>query len=71
MHRLTACWNTLYAATAPELAAHGGAYLADCGIAPISADSRDFRYVRPYALDPTLAEQLGTTSEQLVGQSFS
>lgn len=63
--------TTLYAATAPELAAHSGAYLADCGIAPISATERDFRYVRPYALDPSLAEQLWAISEKLVGQRFA
>ncbi|HTU60510.1 MAG TPA: SDR family NAD(P)-dependent oxidoreductase [Polyangiales bacterium] len=63
--------TTLYAATAPELAGHGGAYLADCGIAPVSATERDFRYVRPYALDAAFAEQLWAVSEKLVGQRFA
>ena len=63
--------TTLYAATAPELRSHGGAYLADCSIAPVSPTERDFRYVRPYALDPALAERLWIISEKLVGQRFA
>jgi len=62
--------TSLYAATAPELAGKGGAYLVDCGIARVSADERDFSVVRPYALDPAAAERLWTVSERLVGQTF-
>jgi NAD(P)-dependent dehydrogenase (short-subunit alcohol dehydrogenase family) len=59
--------TTVYAATSPTLAGKGGAYLADCGIARISAEDRDFTCVRPYALDPELAERLWEVSERLVG----
>lgn len=58
--------TSLYAATAPELEGKGGAYLVDCGVARISEQDRDFTCVRPYALDPELAERLWTASEQLV-----
>jgi hypothetical protein len=62
--------TSVYAATAGELTGKGGAYLVDCGIAEVSAEARDFRCVRPYAIDPSLAERLWTVSEQLVGQRF-
>ena len=58
--------TSVYAATAPELAGRSGAYLVDCGIARVSADARDFNVVRPYALDPALAERLWSVSETLV-----
>ena len=52
--------TTVWAATAPELDAHGGAYLADCAIAEPA----------PWARDPQDAARLWTLSEQLVGQEF-
>jgi NAD(P)-dependent dehydrogenase (short-subunit alcohol dehydrogenase family) len=64
--------TSVYAATAPELAGKGGAYLADCAIQPIVEASSDVRRgVRAYAVDPALAEQLWTVSEELVGQRFA
>jgi NAD(P)-dependent dehydrogenase (short-subunit alcohol dehydrogenase family) len=62
--------TSVYAATAPELAGKGGAYLADCAISPISAEEGGFTVVRPYALDPAAAERLWAVSEEMVGQSF-
>jgi len=62
--------TSVYAATAPELAGKGGAYLADCTISPISAEGGNFTVVRPYALDFTAAERLWVVSQKMVGQSF-
>lgn len=61
--------TSVYGATAPELEGHGGAYLEDCGIAPIDAESPDGG-VRPYAVDADRAQQLWTLSEQLIGQTL-
>lgn len=56
----------VYAATAPELAGKGGAYLADVQIAPIEEDTEDFSKVRPYAIDAHSAEQLWAISQEMV-----
>ncbi len=56
----------VYAATAPELAGKGGAYLADVQIAPIEDGTEDFSKVRPYAIDPDTAERLWAVSEELI-----
>lgn len=50
----TTCW----AATAPELVAHGGAYLEDCSVAEVQSDPVARRGVRPYAIDPDRAAAL-------------
>jgi NAD(P)-dependent dehydrogenase (short-subunit alcohol dehydrogenase family) len=52
--------TTVWAATAPELDAHGGAYLGDCAVAKPA----------PWAADPAAAVRLWTLSERLVGQEF-
>lgn len=62
--------TSVYAATAPELTGHGGAYLADCAIVPISDSDRGFSVVRSYALDPQAADQLWEVSEAMLGQGF-
>jgi NAD(P)-dependent dehydrogenase (short-subunit alcohol dehydrogenase family) len=54
--------TTVWAATAPELAGRGGAYLADCAISSEHA---------PWATDAVAAQRLWTLSERLVGQSFA
>jgi NAD(P)-dependent dehydrogenase (short-subunit alcohol dehydrogenase family) len=61
--------TSVWAATAPELEDHGGAYLEDCGVAKVSDDEVLVTGVRPYALDPERAAALWTLSEQLVGLS--
>lgn len=58
----------VFAATAPELAGRGGAYLADVQIAPIEENTEDFSKVRPYAIDPEAAEQLWKVSEEMVSK---
>lgn len=52
--------TSVWAATAPELEAQGGAYLADCAVAT-AAD---------HATDPEIAARLWTLSERLVGEPF-
>lgn len=59
----TSCW----AATAPELVAHGGAYLEDCHVAEVTDDPAAQNGVRTYALDPATAEALWVASEKWVG----
>jgi NAD(P)-dependent dehydrogenase (short-subunit alcohol dehydrogenase family) len=52
--------TTVWAAVAPELDAHGGAYLADCAVAQPAA----------WASDPDAAARLWALSEELVGEPF-
>jgi hypothetical protein len=59
----TTCW----AATAPELDAHGGAYLEDCHVAEANPGPEGRTGVKPYAVDPARAEELWVFSEQAVG----
>jgi NAD(P)-dependent dehydrogenase (short-subunit alcohol dehydrogenase family) len=59
----TSCW----AATAPELVAHGGAYLEDCHVAEITDDPAAQNGVRTYAIDPATADALWAASEKWVG----
>jgi NAD(P)-dependent dehydrogenase (short-subunit alcohol dehydrogenase family) len=54
--------TTVWGATAPELAGHGGTYLADCAISSEHA---------PWATDADAAQRLWTLSEHLVGQLFA
>jgi NAD(P)-dependent dehydrogenase (short-subunit alcohol dehydrogenase family) len=53
--------TSVWAATAPELDAQGGTYLADTEVTDQHA---------PWARDPESARRLWTLSEQLVGQTF-
>ena len=56
----TTCW----AATAPELEAHGGAYLEDCHVAAPTDDPVSGTGVRAYAVDPARAEALWARTEE-------
>jgi NAD(P)-dependent dehydrogenase (short-subunit alcohol dehydrogenase family) len=56
----TTCW----AATAPELDAHGGAYLEDCSVAVRTEDPLSRTGVRAYASDPDRAAALWTRTEE-------
>ena len=61
-----------FAGTAPEVAGHGGSFLADCKIAEISPQKKnDMTVVWPYAIDPEAAERLWSLSEDLLGERFS
>jgi NAD(P)-dependent dehydrogenase (short-subunit alcohol dehydrogenase family) len=62
--------TSVWAATAAELADHGGAYLEDCGVAQPGDDSQDAdlnRGVRRYAVDPNRSDQLWSYSTAAVG----
>ena len=59
----------VWAATAPELAAHNGAYLADCGLGVLGADPGVNGFL-PYLLDDDHAAALWDLSEELVGTPF-
>jgi NAD(P)-dependent dehydrogenase (short-subunit alcohol dehydrogenase family) len=52
--------TSVWAATAPELDAHGGAYLADVAVARAA----------PHARDPEIAAALWSLSEELVGREY-
>ena len=56
----TTCW----AATAPELDGHGGAYLEDCHVAEPTDDPVSGTGVRGYATDPDRAEALWARTEE-------
>lgn len=59
--------TTVWAATAPGLVDHGGAYLEDCGVAVPADDPTTAAGVREWARDPEAARRLWDLSEQLVG----
>ena len=59
--------TTVWAATAPELAEHGGAYLEDCHVAEPVDDADATHGVRAWARDPEAAARLWDLSERLVG----
>lgn len=58
--------TTVWAATAPELDAHGGAYLEDCGVAP-QVERKSGHGVLAYAQDPESADRLWEYSCRAVG----
>lgn len=59
----------VWAATAAELEAHNGAYLADCGLGVLDADPA-INGFRAYLLDDEHAAALWELSERLVDQPF-
>ncbi len=60
--------TTIWCATSPQLNNKGGVYCADCDISPIVDDeSHQTNGVRKWAISPSMAEQLWTLTEQLVG----
>ena len=62
--------TSVWAATAPELSDHGGAYLADCQIAePVTEDDPRNGYA-PWAYDVEGAKRLFVESEKLTGISY-
>ena len=62
----TTCW----AATSPELEGKGGVYCEDCHVAE-NDDESSAGGVRSYAIEPDIADQLWSISEQMTGESFS
>jgi NAD(P)-dependent dehydrogenase (short-subunit alcohol dehydrogenase family) len=59
----------VWAAVAPEPAAHNGAYLADCQIGVQGGDPNRTGF-SDYLLDDATADRLWALSEDLVGQRF-
>jgi NAD(P)-dependent dehydrogenase (short-subunit alcohol dehydrogenase family) len=60
--------TTVWAAVSRQLDGLGGVYCEDCNIAqPVPADSQEPRGVRPWAMDPALAERLWALSEKITG----
>ncbi len=63
--------TSVWAATAAELADHGGSYLHDCQIsAPVTEDRPRFGHA-PWAYDREGAEKLWAQSEELTGVRFA
>lgn len=63
--------TSVWAATASELADHGGAYLLDCQVAvPITEEKPRFGHA-PWAYDRDAAEKLWAASESLTGVHFA
>ena len=60
----------VWAAVAPELAGHNGAYLADCGLGVLGADPGANGFMA-YLLDDDHAAALWELSERLVGTTFA
>ena len=57
--------TSVWAATDPGLAEHGGRYLEDCGVAEIVTEAGEPNGVMAAALDPERAAALWTLSEEL------
>lgn len=60
----------VWAATAPELSNHNGAYLANCGLGVLGADP-GVNGFRDYITDDATAEGLWDLSEEMVGEHFT
>ena len=60
--------TTVWATTAPELDAHGGAYLEDCAVATTNPDTdpQSRGGVKPYAADPARAAALWDRTEEWI-----
>jgi NAD(P)-dependent dehydrogenase (short-subunit alcohol dehydrogenase family) len=64
--------TSVWCATSPQLEGMGGVYCEDVDIAePVPADFPEPRGVRPWAMDPALAERLWTQSEHWTGVKLS
>lgn len=60
--------TAVWAATAPELAEHGGAYCQDCALAtPAETEDMLIGGVKPWAADPAAAARLWALSGELTG----
>jgi len=54
--------TTIWCATSAELAGLGGVYCENCDIAPITTEGDNG--VRPYGIDPVIAQRLWAWSER-------
>ncbi|HET9229918.1 MAG TPA: oxidoreductase, partial [Vitreimonas sp.] len=63
--------TSVWCATNAQLDGQGGVYCEDCDIAvQVPADDKGFSGVRPWAVDPALADKLWDLSEQMTGVRF-
>jgi NAD(P)-dependent dehydrogenase (short-subunit alcohol dehydrogenase family) len=64
--------TSVWCATNAQLQGMGGVYCEDCDIAEaVAADAQVWNGVRPWAIDPVVAENLWALSEQMAGLSFA
>jgi len=64
--------TSVWCAVSPQLDGMGGVYCEDCDIAEAApADATGWSGVRPWAIDPTLADQLWSLSERMTGARFA
>jgi len=64
--------TSVWCAANAQLEGRGGVYCEDCDIAePVPADDKSFTGVRPWAIDPALADKLWTLSERMSGARFA
>jgi len=64
--------TSVWCATSPALDGKGGVYCEDCDIArALPPDAQTFDGVRPWAIDPALADRLWVSSEKLTGVRFA
>ena len=63
--------TSVWCATNAQLDGQGGVYCEDCDIAvQVPADDKGYSGVRPWAIDPVLADKLWDLSEQMTGVRF-
>jgi NAD(P)-dependent dehydrogenase (short-subunit alcohol dehydrogenase family) len=63
--------TTVWCAVSPQLDGKGGVYCEDCDIArATAADAEHGPGVRPWAIDPEIADELWTLSERLTGATL-
>lgn len=64
--------TSVWCATNAQLEGKGGVYCEDCDIASaVPADDKGFSGVRPWAIDPELADKLWALSERMIGARFA
>jgi hypothetical protein len=64
--------TSVWCAASAQLDGMGGVYCEDVDIAvPVDAEATQLWGVRPWAIDPSLAERLWTQSEAWTGVSFN
>ena len=64
--------TTVWCAVSRQLDAPGGVYCENCNVAePVPANSQETHGVRPWAMDPALAERLWALGEKITGLGIS
>jgi NAD(P)-dependent dehydrogenase (short-subunit alcohol dehydrogenase family) len=64
--------TSVWCAANPQLEGRGGVYCEDCDIAQLlGAEDKSFSGVRPWAIDPAIADNLWALSERMTGVAFA